>query len=364
MRIMRLMVLLGLACLPERAPANGAGAEPGQVPSPQAARVGYLEESPLDSARRTLQDLLTQLRETPDRTLLLPPELAFSPGRGHRKELDAAARRLMERADLAIILASGAAAADALLLANNGRTPILAFSIEDGAAEALLARAAVQGTRNFHVRLDTGFAKQGLYFFHCHTRFKRLGLLIRSGDRDKPHSIADTVQRMGRELGFESRMAEVSPAETPAECAKGIQTLLEQGIDAFYVGAQVCFEPQYGAVGALLEPLTAAGVLTFAREGAEVVRQGALMGHSSNDFQRRGQLLQQQVADILRGAPAEKAPKEPATIARYAFNLEVAVKAGFDPVFPLLAACDEFFPRLGLAPGLSPASGTGDKHKS
>lgn len=306
-------------------------------------QMGYLEEAPLWTASQTLQGLLAQNTAL---NLNLAPDAWISAGKGQKEVLRQGAERLMQRADLDIILVSGSKAASALLKANNGRTPILAFVIEDGAAQKILEEAQAQGVHNFAVRLDTGFARQGIQFFHYHTHFKRLGILVRPQELEGAYSIGSTVVSMGQVLHFEVITYEIPLSESFADCQTGIAGLMAQEIDAFYVGAQQCFDPEKGQIASLLAPLNQASVLTFAREGAEVVRQGAFMGNSSNDFVRRGLLLAQQVNSIFTGTQPDSLPRENTTIPRYSLNLKVLEIIGFDPPFDLLAACDEFFDNI------------------
>lgn len=314
---------------------DSAGAEP------QKSRyIGYLEEAPLWTASQALKSLL---EESEPLTLVLTLGAFFSPGTGKQAELDQAAEALMARTDLDMILVSGAQAAAALLRANNGKTPVLAFVIEDGEASHFVTQAGKVGACNFSVRLDTGFARLGVQFFHFCTKFRKLGIFTRPKELDGIYSIANTIIDIGNDLGFTVVPYELPLTETPEECERGIARLLEQGIDAFYVGGQQCFDPEKGQIARLLKPLSQAGVPTFAREGAEVVRQGALMGNSSNDFKRRGNLLAQQMNSIFFGAQPYGMPMESTTIPRYSLNLKVLEYVGIDPPFAMLAACDEFF---------------------
>lgn len=351
--LMRLIMFV--VCVLPAAEAFGVEAEKA---APQ--RVGYLEDMPLWTASQALQYLLA---EADVLHLAVVPGAFFSPARGNSTEMEQAAAALMARTDLDIILVAGSASASALLRANNGRTPILAFVIEDGAARRVLEEASAAGAHNFAMRLDTGFARQGLEFFHYHTKFRRLGIFFRPGELENPFSIANTVIGMGRSLRFDIVTQEIPLTETLEECREGIAQLMAKNIDAFYVGGQQCFDPQKGYISSLLEPLTRAAVPTFAREGADVVRQGAFMGNSSNDFVRRKDLLAQQISRIFSGVRPDKVSADTATVPRYSLNLRVLESIGFDPSFELLAACDEFFEHGGLhvppSISLTPRGGVG-----
>jgi ABC-type uncharacterized transport system substrate-binding protein len=90
-----------------------------------------------------------------------------------------------------------------------------------------------------------------------------------------------------------------------------------------------------------LNTLTQWKIPTFARDGSEYVKAGALMGFSTWNFGPSGIALAKQAHAILGGAQPRSLPMLDKSEPSIALNLAVAKAIGFDFPFDVLVTADE-----------------------
>jgi ABC-type uncharacterized transport system substrate-binding protein len=280
-----------------------------------------------------------------------PKDAQCSPGWAPEKkeELQACAQKLMARDDLALIIAAGTDATTAILKANNGRTPIIAMAVSDPMRSKFVVDENDSGVDNFTVYMEKDRYRRMFKMFHEVVGFKKLGLIYSDTESGRIYSNVDDAQQVAGEQGFQVvEFARVSRAEKTEECLEGIQWLIDQGIDAFFIGSLNCFDWSASDVKKLLDVFTEAKIPTFAREGTKGVKAGALMGFSSTDFAARGNFIADKIVRILQGEKPRSLPMVDATKPKISLNLPVAVKIGFDPPVDLLASSDEILQEITL----------------
>jgi ABC-type uncharacterized transport system substrate-binding protein len=315
-------------------------------------KIGYLEAGSfwlftgtLDATKAALDKMGWQDK------VEFPKDAQCSPGWEPEKkeELQACARKLMARTDLALIIAAGTDATKAILEANNGRTPIAAMAVSDPIRSKFVVDENDSGVDNFTVYMEKDRYRRMFRMFHEVVGFKKLGLIYSDTESGRIYSNVDDAQQVAGESGFQvMEYAKVSRAEKTEDCLEGIQWLIDQGIDAFFIGSLNCFDWSASDVKKLLDVFTEAKIPTFAREGTKGVKAGALMGFSTTDFAARGNFIADKMVRILLGEKPRSLPMVDATKPKISLNLPVAVKIGFDPPVDLLASSDEIFQEISL----------------
>ena len=155
--------------------------------SPAAAKVmrlGYLEAGTFWTYTESLNALMNALQDPGmaakmdwRNTVTIPEDARFSPGWGNTAGLEEAAQNLMSRKDLDLILVAGTDATAAILKANNGKTPIVSFSVADAIKSGFVKSEKDSGVKNFTVRLVPGRYKRMFKVFYDIVGYKRLGIM-------------------------------------------------------------------------------------------------------------------------------------------------------------------------------------------
>lgn len=322
------------------------------APAVGAFQVGYLEGGVYWTYSETLAATRLELDQRGwGARIHFPADAHFSPGWEAEKqaELVQCARRLMARSDLDLILAAGTAATEALLGCNNGRTPILAMAVADPIRSGFVTSETDSGIDNFTVRIVPGRYRRMFEIFHEEVGFSKLGMIYHDSENGRKYANVEDAYEVARERGFDILpYRQVSRGETTAECLAGIQSLIAQGMDAFFIPTLVCFDWCQSDVAGLLAVLAEHRIPTFAREGTRFVKAGALMGFSTYDFSGRGRFFAERVIRILEGATPRTLPMVDDAMPKISLNLAVAKQIGFDPSFDILRASDEVFDAITL----------------
>ncbi len=319
-------------------------------------QVGYIEAGTYWTYTSTLDAIKEALKTAPEWSSLnwsgkiaFPKNAYFSPGWENESGLREAAKQLMSRSDLDLIIAAGTAATGALLEVNNGKTPVLAMAVADAVKSGFVKSEAESGTGNFTVRVVPGRYKRMFQIFHDVIGFRKLGLMYPDTENGRKYSNVEDAQAVARERGFEIvKYPKIGMGETMEDCINGIEFLIDQDIDAFFIPTLNCFDWQQSDVKMLIDMLIANKIPTFAREGSKMVQAGALMGFSTYDFTERGRFLAERAIRILSGESAGSLPMVDNAIPKISLNLHVAELIGFDPSFDIIAASDEIYQEITL----------------
>jgi ABC-type uncharacterized transport system substrate-binding protein len=256
---------------------------------------------------------------------------------------------LMARKDLDMIISAGTPPTAALLKANNGKTPIFAIGVSDPIKSKFVISAKDSGVDNFTARVVPERFTQMFTIFHEVVRFKKLGLIYSDSEDGRVFSNVDDARKTAQDLGFQVvEYKQLKDTDTANECLKGINWLIQQGIDAFFQPAVTCFDWKKSDVKKILDTLTEHKIPVFAREGTLYVKAGALMGFSSIDFGPRGDFNAKKIIRIFQGEKPRSLPMVDGIPPKLSFNIRVAEEIGFNPPFVILGASDEIFKEITL----------------
>lgn len=319
-------------------------------------RIAYIEAGDYWTYKGTLKAIQKAI-DTPDNwkqigwadQLEYPADAHMSPGWGKKEELAAAARELMGRNDIDLIVAAGTDAVDAVLKANNGKTPIVGIAVADAVKSKFVLSEKDSGVDNFTVHLEPGRYKRMFQIFHDVVGFKKLGLIYPNTESGRKYSSVEDARDVAQERGFEIiEYKKIGASETVEECMEGMKTLSAQGMDAFFVPTLLCFDWDQNNVKPLMDFLIEKKVPSFAREGSKVVQAGALMGFSTYDFSKRGMFISDKIIRILKGEKPRSLNMVDNAVPKISLNLKVAELIGFDPSFDIIAASDEIYQEITL----------------
>ncbi len=315
-------------------------------------RIAYLEAGNYWIYDKTFDALKDALEEMgwKDKVDFLQ-DAHFSPGwdESMKPERLKKAHQLMDRKDIDLIVAMGTGATKSLLEANNGKTPILAMGVSDAVKSKFVINEKDSGTDNFTVRVVPGRYKRMFEIFHDVVNFKKLGLLYSDTEDGHKYSNVTDAKQVSAERGFKIiEYKKISTSEKTEECEAGLQWLFAQGIDAFFIPSINCFDWNKGDVKKLFDLLIKNKIPSFARNGTQDVKAGALMGFSTIDFSKRGKFLADKLVKILKGESPRSLNMIDNATPKISLNINVAEKIGIDPSFDILGASDEIFQEITL----------------
>ena len=277
--------------------------------------------------------------------IVFPNEFHISPGWNAPDSVyRAEARKLMDNPAIDVIISMGTEATKALLLENNGKTPIMSVDVADPAGAGIVDPVTGKGAANLTIRYTKNKWFKVFALFHEALPFRRLGIMYHDSPEGLSYSNVREAREVARERGF--NLVEypfLDKAESLESCTKGVSRLMQQGVDAFYISALNCFDWTQANPQQIFDVLNAAKIKTFARDGSVHVSKGALMGLSTLDYVPLGKFYADHMAAKLGLLPPNTQLEEAAYTPKIALNLVTAQKMGMDLPLVLLISADELF---------------------
>lgn len=274
-----------------------------------------------------------------------PERLRMSPGwDAPESTYRAVARKLMSDPSVDIIISMGTEATKALLAENNGKTPIMSVDVADPAGAGIVDATTGRGAANLTIRYIRNKWTKVFALFHEALPFHRLGIMYHNSPEGLSYSNVREAREVARDRGF--TLVEypfLDKAESLESCAKGVDSLLRQGMDAFYISALNCFDWTQANPQPIFDELNARSIKTFARDGSVHVRRGALMGLSTLDYAPLGRFYADQMAARMGLLPQDAQMERAAYTPKIALNLVTARMLGMDLPLVLLISADELY---------------------
>jgi hypothetical protein len=274
--------------------AHGATAEPKK-------KIGYLEAGALSNFTETMRATRMALEQRGwlDK-LELVKDACFSPGWApeKKKQLSEKAKELMSRTDLDAIIGGGTSAVRSLLEQNNQRVPIVGIAVSDpiksiysidGKESTFVLSEQDSGINNFTIRIVPNQYRKMFEIFYDEVGFKKLGLLyVDEENKNNVSSVSDAYEVAKNGRHYQVVEQRISSPKT-SDCQKGLESLIDQGIDAFFVPSLKCFEwdevdPEKANPTPLLKLLRDKKIRTFSKQGSRDVQGGAMMGLSTLNY--------------------------------------------------------------------------------
>ena len=290
--------------------------------------------------------------------IIFPDEFHISPGWDAPDSVyRAEARKLMANPAIDVIISMGTEATKALLAENNGKTPIMSVDVADPAGAGIVDPVTGKGADNLTIRYTKNKWFKVFALFHEALPFRRLGIMYHDSPEGLSYSNVREAREVARERGFSLvEYPFLDKAESIESCAKGVNRLLQEGVDAFYISALNCFDWTQANPQQIFDVLNAKKIKTFARDGSVHVSKGALMGLSTLDYVPLGKFYADHMAAQLGLLPPNTQLEEAAYTPKIALNLITAQKMGMDMPLVLLISADELFDATLAGVDNTPAS--------
>jgi ABC-type uncharacterized transport system substrate-binding protein len=241
------------------------------------------------------------------------------------------------------------------------KVPVMIESVSDPLGSGIIASIEDSGYDLLSASVDPDQYERQVRLFERVIKFKRLGLIYTDTETGRAYAALSKVKKVAAEQGFEvvpdTNVLEDPPDEKDipkAETAylKAFERLAQKKVDAVYLAIQAGFTTN--SMPAVLALSQQYKIPTFAMEGADFVRLGALLGESSNVLTIEGLYGARKLTRILTGALPRSLAQTNSHMTHIALNLATAKAIGFDvPVDVLLGADDVFTkiqPQAGAAP--------------
>lgn len=328
-------------------------------------RMGYLEAGALSNFTETMRATRTVLIQRGWLGKLeLLKDACFSPGWApeKKKQLSEKAKELMSRTDLDVIVGAGTSAVRSLLEQNNHRVPIVGVAVSDpiksiyvadGKESTFVLSEQDSGIDNFTIRIVPNQYKKMFEIFYDEVGFKKLGLLyVDEENKNNVSSVSDAYEVVKNGRPYQVIEQRINSPKT-SDCQKGLESLIDKGIDAFFVPSLKCFEwdevdPEKSNPTVLLKLLRERKIRTFSKQGSRDVQGGAMMGLSTLNYEDRGEFTADTLIHILEGKKPRSLPMKDEAPPKITINLEVAEEIGFTLSFDILGASDELYQKITI----------------
>jgi ABC-type uncharacterized transport system substrate-binding protein len=333
-----------MLCTAARTAHAASATEPRSEPPKKTA--AYFEAGPYWEFSLIRQQVITALKERGVlQHVAFPEALHISPGwDAPESAYRDAARRLMNDPSVDVILGMGTAATKALLAENNGRTPIMSIDVADPVSAGIVDARTGKTAPNLTIHYVKDKWYKVFALFHEALPFRRLGIMYHDSPEGLSYSNVHEAREVARERGFTLvEYPHLDKAESIATCTQGVDQLLRQGIDAFYISALNCFDWTQANPQPMFDALASRGIRTFARDGSVHVRRGALMGLSTLDYVPLGRFYADRMARQLGLLPPGAELEREAYTPKITLNLVTANNLGMDIPLLLLISSDEIF---------------------
>lgn len=255
-------------------------------------------------------------------------------------QIDAAARSLMERRDIDLVMTFCTVAAKALIRHNNGRTPIFVASGEDSAEAGISQYLGKDGTRNLFISFPPDLTSHNIIQLKTHLKNSSMGVIYEDSADGELRARLNLIRKTCAEKNIQLYSVAVQDNST-ASCEKAVATLAELNPDIFYAGNQKCLWGKH--LQTIIKPMTDRGIPTIG-ESEDQARNGAMLSlilepkvREKNDANF--------IISILSGGkvPAHNHKLSTDLI----LNLSVAANIGFNPSYALLATADKMLWDVG-----------------
>ena len=281
--------------------------------------------------------------------ILIPDDLFFSGDWDNSVLLENHIIDIFTRTDeYDLLLVVGSDATKYALQHNNGNIPILSIAVSDPIESGFIVDIHDSGIDNFTMHIFPMIYKSMFNVFHSVTNFNKLGIMHLGTDSSYIHSNIKDAIEISNERGFGFIEYNKLTDSSIEDCLTGLKYLVEEKeIDAFFITSLVCFDWSVNDVSVLYEYLYDNNIYTFARNGDNDVKRGALMGFSAVDYIRGSDFITNMIIDILIN---NEKPRDIIMVEtqknQISFNLEVARRIGFKPNFSILSASDKIYNQI------------------
>lgn len=316
-------------------------------------RIAYFEAGPSVIYAQTLAAIKKTLVERGWKDKVIFPEDAYysagwSPEQ--RKKWQSIAKEVIQRKDIDMLLVAGTDASTQVVQFNDKTItlPIVSCCVSYPIESKIVKNATDSGADNLTTRIIPERYIRMFRIFHDEVKFKKLGVLFVDTENGQKFANIHDAEKVSIERGFELVKEIIEPPLTKQRCEQALNNLISRGIDAFFIPSLTCFDWKIDDVNYVLALLNQHKIPTFARQGSQTVKAGALMGYSTVDYTQRGEFLAERIIRILEGESPHTLTMVDDVIPKISLNTAVAKLIGFDFSIGLLGASDEIYQTLAV----------------
>lgn len=308
--------------------------------------IAYFEAGPYWEFSLIHEQIIAALKERRLlRHMTFPEGLHISPGwNAPKDELRNEARKLMTNSSIDAILSMGTEATKALLAENNDKTLIMSIDVADPVGAGIIDPQTGKGVPNLTIQYIKDKWYKVFALFHEAFPFKRLGIMYHNTPEGLSYSNVNEAQEVARERGFTLiEYPYLDKEESLESCKQGIDQLMKEGIDSFYISALNCFDWTQYNPQPMVDTLNSHNIKTFARDGSIHVRRGALMGLSTLNYTPLGRFYADNMAHRLGLLPSQDTSDKESYTPKITLNMVTASKLNMDMPLILLISADEIY---------------------
>ncbi|MDR1084176.1 MAG: ABC transporter substrate-binding protein [Deltaproteobacteria bacterium] len=240
---------------------------------------------------------------------------------------NAAVSRLLDREDIDLVLSLGTEATQYVLNNNSQGRPVLGCSISNPISSFLIEDAEYSTKPNFTtVIFNNSLANNMFAIFHQFLGFKKLGIVYADNEFARSYSFLNEAREVARDRGFELlEYDRLDSAESYESCVRGVQDLVQRGIDALFITNTACFDTNSNNLKELYTLLYDNHIITLAAEDFDQVRLYALFGYIFMELSPIVIEFQvNQAIKILSGKKTNEIPIKVNAFSQYVINLAAA----------------------------------------
>ena len=223
-------------------------------------------------------------------------------------------------------------------------------SVSDPVGSGIIRSLEDSGEDLLTAAVDPDQYDRQVHLFHQVVGFKRLGLIYADSEAGRAYAALAVVQKVADEEKFvvveDTGVLEDPPDASQIPLAeeayvKALERLVAQKVDAVYLAIQAGLTlKNMPRIRAITE---AAKIPTFAMEGSQYVRRGALLGESSNVLTIEGLAGARKLTRILAGTTPRALPQVTAHLSHVAVNAATAKAIGFEVPVDVMIHADEVY---------------------
>ncbi|MDR2387137.1 MAG: hypothetical protein LBE80_06070 [Deltaproteobacteria bacterium] len=262
-------------------------------------------------------------------------------------------RNLMAREDCDLVITLGTKATRTILRNNNAGKKVLGMAISNPVSAGFVKNQNFSDNPNFTTIVFEEPPGLSMFeLFHSMFKFKRLGILYPDNDDARSYTFIAEAREVARNRGFDLIEYDgVDLSESLESCQTGLDYLLTQNIDSFYVPTLACFDLRKNNLKSFYTKLYDNNVLSMSSEDREQTKQYALLGYVFSEFRTNVAKFQaKQALDILQGVSPAEIPMKTHFDSELTLNLAAAEKLGVNLDISFLVNADVLFLDL---PGLN-----------
>ncbi len=309
--------------------------------------VGYFEAGPYWEFDEIYKAIVHDLSKYPQsKALAFPKKYHYSPGWiSPKAQQEKIAADIMQNPDIDVVIAMGTVASTMLLAHNNGQKTVICLNVADATYSGLINPNTHRPVaKNFVVDHFPQKWRRSIEILNILQSFQHIGTMAPDTPEGLAYCNIHDLREVGRARGFEvSFYDQIDIAESVESCKRGIEYLIKQDVDAVYVPALNCFDPELGNPDLLYEILHENNIKTYAKDGKIPVMYGALIGISTLNYTEIGtvfaQILLRHLPNYAHADSAIQLEFEP----KIYLNNDTARKLKIQFPLPLLTNVDSIY---------------------